>query len=62
MIITVTVPDRVIVAAQNHHVSVEDFVDQLIDKGMGIEASQPMVSSAMERIRALHTEAVAPKR
>jgi hypothetical protein len=62
MMITITVPERVIVAAQNRNISVEDFVDQLIDKGMGIETGRPMVSSAMERIRALHTEVVAPKR
>lgn len=36
--------------------SLEEFVDTLIDKGMEKETGRPMVSSAIERIRALRTE------
>jgi heme O synthase-like polyprenyltransferase len=34
----------------------EEFVDMLIDKGMEKATGRPMVSSAMDRIRALRTE------
>ncbi len=62
MIISVTVPEAVIRAAQDRNMPVEDFVDMLIDKGMEKATGRPIVSSAIERIRALRTEIVAPKR
>jgi len=34
---------------------VEEFVDMLIDEGMDKATSRPIVSSAIERIRALRT-------
>ncbi len=61
MIISVTIPETVIRAAQDRNLSVEEFVDLLIDKGMETATGRPMVSSAMERIRALHSTIAAPK-
>jgi heme O synthase-like polyprenyltransferase len=55
MIISITVPDTVIRAAQDRNMSTEEFVDSLIDKGMERTTGRPMVSSAIERIRALRT-------
>lgn len=62
MIISVTVPEAVIRAAQDRNMPVEELVDMLIDKGMEKTTGRPMVSSAIERIRALRTESVAPRR
>lgn len=62
MIISVTVPEAVIRAAQDRNMPVEEFVDTLIDKGMEKATGRPIVGSAIERIRALRTESVAPKR
>jgi heme O synthase-like polyprenyltransferase len=62
MIISITVPETVIRAAQDNNMTLEEFVDSLIDKGMEKATGRPMVSSAIERIRALHTGVVVPKR
>jgi heme O synthase-like polyprenyltransferase len=62
MLISITVPDKVVRAAQDNNMSIEEFVDTLIDKGMAKETGRPMVSSAIERIRALHTGVVPPRR
>ncbi|MGD0095071.1 MAG: hypothetical protein ABSB60_01155 [Terracidiphilus sp.] len=62
MMISVTVPEAVIRAAQDRSFPVEEFVDMLIDKGMEHMTGRPMVSSAIERIRALRTEVAVPKR
>ncbi|MGD0940483.1 MAG: hypothetical protein ABR905_12310 [Terracidiphilus sp.] len=62
MIISVTVPEAVIRAAQDRNMPVEEFVDTLIDKGMDKMTGRPIVSSAIERIRALHTDIEAPRR
>jgi len=40
---------------------VEEFVDTLIDKGMDKETGRPMVSDAIDRIRALRTEITIPR-
>jgi heme O synthase-like polyprenyltransferase len=61
MIISVTVPETVIRAAQDHNMPVEEFVDKLIDKGMEKETGRPMVSDAIDRIRALRTKIAIPK-
>jgi len=59
MIITIAVSDAVIRVAQEKNQSVEDFVEALIDKGMAAAPlGRPVVSDAMERIRALHSTAV----
>jgi len=42
--------------------STEEFVDTLIDKGMETATGRPIVTSAIERIRALRTDAVLPGR
>jgi heme O synthase-like polyprenyltransferase len=55
MIITITVPDTVIRAAQDRNMTTEEFVDTLIDKGMETATGRPIVSSAIDRIRALRT-------
>ena len=62
MIISVTVPEAVIRAAQDRNMPVEEFVDKLIDEGMEKATGRPIVSSAIDRIRALRTEIVVPKR
>jgi heme O synthase-like polyprenyltransferase len=62
MIITITVPDTVIRAAQDRNMTVEEFVDTLIDKGMETATGRPIVSSAIDRIRALRIEVGSLKR
>lgn len=62
MIISVTVPEAVIRGAQDRNMPVEEFVDMLIDQGMEKATGRPTMSSAIERIRALRTEIVIPKR
>jgi hypothetical protein len=65
MIISITIPDKVVRAAQDRNMSIEEFVDTLIDKGMNTEADTegtPVMSSAIERIRALHSNATPPRR
>jgi hypothetical protein len=62
MMITIPISDAVVRAAQDHKMSLEDFVDALIDKGLQKETGLPVVSSAIDRIRALHSEAVLPGR
>lgn len=62
MQITVTVSDAVVREAAARGVTVSDFVESLIDKGM-LQAKEPQVlSSAMERIRLLRTEGVETRR
>jgi heme O synthase-like polyprenyltransferase len=62
MLISITVPETVIRAAQDRNMSIEEFVDSLIVKGMATTTGRPMVTSAIDRIRALRTEVAAPKR
>jgi heme O synthase-like polyprenyltransferase len=62
MMITIPISDTVVRAAQDHNMQLEEFVDSLIDKGMEKATGRPMVTSAIDRIRALHTEAVGSKR
>jgi hypothetical protein len=56
MLISITVPDTVLRAAQDRNMSVEEFVDTLIDKGMETATGRPILSSAIDRIRALHSD------
>jgi heme O synthase-like polyprenyltransferase len=62
MIISIPISDAVVRAAQDRKMVLEEFVDMLIDKGMETSTGRPIVSSAMDRIRALHTDAVLPRR
>ena len=65
MQITVTVSDAIVREAGARGLAVIDFVESLIDKGMASSADakeRPVLSSAMERIRALRTASVEVKR
>ena len=62
MMISIPISDTVVRAAQEHNMSLEEFVDSMIDKGMEKTTGRPMVSSAIDRIRALRTAAVMPGR
>jgi hypothetical protein len=65
MLISIAVSDAVIRIAQEKGQSVEDFVEAMIDKGMkamGENRDRPLVSDAMQRIRALHEATLATKR
>ena len=59
--ITIPISDTVVRAAQEHNMVLEDFVDTLIDKGMAAMTGRPILTSAIDRIRALRTEVVVPK-
>ena len=65
MQITVTISDAIVREAGARGLAVIDFVESLIDKGMLTAAESrehPVLSSAIERIRALRTGAVETKR
>jgi hypothetical protein len=57
MQITVTVSDAIVREAGARGLAVIDFVESLIDKGMLAPKEQPVLSSAIERIRALRSTA-----
>ncbi len=62
MQITVTVSDAIVREAGVRGLPVSEFVELLIDKGM-VHAKEPQVlSNAIERIRALRSSSVDPKR
>ena len=61
MMISIPISDAVVRAAQDHKMTLEEFVDMLIDKGMETATGRPIVMNAMDRIRALRTEVVQPK-
>jgi hypothetical protein len=56
MIISIPVSDTVIREAKNHNMTVEEFVESLIDKGMETSTGRPILSDAIERIRSLRNE------
>ncbi len=62
MIISIPISDAIVRAAQKRKVSIEEFVDMLIDKGMEQMAGRPVLGSAIDRIRALRTEIATPRR
>lgn len=62
MIVTVTVSDEIVREAQNRSLQVTEFVEMLIDKGLGVATERPALSSAIERIRALRSPGPASKR
>jgi heme O synthase-like polyprenyltransferase len=62
MIISIPISDTVVRAAQGSNMALEEFVDMLIDKGMESVTGRPILASAIDRIRALRTEAVVPRR
>lgn len=53
MMLTLAVSDEVVREAQVRGVPVVDFVDMLIDKGLGVVLERPALMTAIERIRAL---------
>lgn len=53
MQITITVSDDMMRAAQERGLSVQEFVESLIDKGLTTARQTPSMSTAIERIRAL---------
>jgi hypothetical protein len=61
MQITLTVSDEIVREAGHRGLPVIDFVESLVDKGMSVSKDRPL-SSAMDRIRALRTNAVGIKR
>jgi hypothetical protein len=65
MQITVTISDAIVREAGARGLAIIDFVESLIDKGMLAAAEskeRPVLSSAIERIRALRTASVEAKR
>lgn len=57
MQITVTVSDEIVREAGARGLAIIEFVESLIDKGMVATKEKPVLSSAMERIRALRSTA-----
>ena len=53
MQVTVTISDAIVREAGVRGLTVIDFVESLIDKGMSAAQGRPVLDSAMERIRAL---------
>ncbi len=61
MQVTVTVSDAIVREAGIRSLSVVEFVESLIDKGMDASQGRPVLDSSMERIRALRTAALSSK-
>jgi hypothetical protein len=55
MQITVTVSDEIVREAGARGLPVIDYLELLIDKGFSAAKERPVLSSAMERIRALRS-------
>jgi hypothetical protein len=55
MQITITVSDDMMRAAQARGLSLQEFVESLIDKGFSASQEKPVMSTAIERIRALRS-------
>ena len=62
MQITLTISDEIVREAGARNLAVIDFVESLVDKGLIVARERPTMSSAMERIRALRSSAIEPKR
>ncbi len=61
MQVTVTVSDAIVREAGVHGLPVIDYVESLIDRGRAAESAPPVLSSAIDRIRALRAQAIHPK-
>jgi len=57
-----TISDDIVREAGARGLPVVDFIESLIDRGMLESKEKPILSSAMERIRALRTSAIEVKR
>jgi hypothetical protein len=55
MQITITVSDDMMREAQARGLSLQEFVESLIDKGFSASQEKPVMSTAIERIRALRS-------
>ena len=62
MQVTVTISDAIVREAGVRGLPVIDYVESLIDRGQAAEAAPPVLTSAIERIRALRSEASSTKR
>jgi hypothetical protein len=62
MIISIPISDAVVRAAQERKITIDEFVDMLIDKGMEQMTGRPELNSAVDRIRALRKEIAIPRR
>ncbi|MGA2218000.1 MAG: hypothetical protein ABSG51_07930 [Terracidiphilus sp.] len=58
MQITVTVPDEIVREAGARGLPVIDFLETLIDKGFNSTRERPVLTTAVERIRALRSKTV----
>ena len=61
MIISITIPDAYIREAQEHNLTVVEYVEKLIDAGHQNNHKPPVMDDAISRIRALRSNAVAGK-
>jgi hypothetical protein len=61
MQVTVTISDAIVREAGVRGFTVVEFVESLIDKGLSAASGRPVLDSAMERIRALRSAALADK-
>jgi hypothetical protein len=62
MQITVTVSDAIVREAATRSLSVIDFVESMIDKGMSAAAEPPVLDDAIERIRRLRSGTLTSRR
>jgi hypothetical protein len=62
MQITLTISDEIVREAGARGLPVVDFVELLVDKGLGAVKERPVLNSAIERIRALRSTAIESKR
>ena len=61
MQVTVTISDAIVREAGVRGLTIIDFVESLIDKGMSAAQGRPELDSAMERIRVLRSAALSSK-
>jgi hypothetical protein len=62
MQITITISDEIVREAGDRGLPVIDFVESLMEKGLTVARERPVMSSAMERIRALRLSTQEPRR
>jgi hypothetical protein len=58
--VTVTISDAIVREAGVRGLPIIDYVESLIDRGQAAESAPPVLSSAIDRIRALRAEAISP--
>jgi len=59
MQVTVTVSDSIVREAATRSITVTEFVESLIDKGIAAGAEAPVLESAIDRIRRLRAGSTA---